>query len=348
MKIRLPYLKTWVDKKSGITYARFRRKGYKQVQLPGALGSDEMLAAYWAARNCGAPVAPKPVGASRLQLGSVASVVGLFLESTRFTGDSESTQGRRRPQLNKFRELYGEMPMARLDGKFITRLIEDAGGGHAARNWLKAIRPLMQFAVAKGFSEADPTIGIKVSVPQSDGHATWGEPEIEQFRAHWAIGTTERLAMELALHTGQRISDLVRMGPQHVRNGILKIKQHKKTKAGRAEVEIPIHPALAALLAAPPKGMTFLRNAWERPFTTNSFSTWFSSAAFAAGLPQGYTAHGLRKGCCKRLADIGCTVTEIASITGHRSLKEIQHYTLAFDRRKAAKNAIAKLLAGGS
>ena len=36
-------------------YARFRRKGYEEVQLPGVLGSNEMMAAYWAARNCGTP-----------------------------------------------------------------------------------------------------------------------------------------------------------------------------------------------------------------------------------------------------------------------------------------------------
>ena len=349
MKIRLPYLKTWVHKKTGLAYARFRRKGYKEVQLPGVLGSDEMMKAYWAARNGEPQIAPPrpplPIGAARLPLGSVASVVGLFLESTTFAGGSTGTQYRRRPQLEKFRTDYGAWPMARMDHAFVARLVDDLGG-HAARNWLKAIRPLLQFAVAKGFCETDPSFGIKVSVPQSDGHATWEEEHIAQFRAHWAVGTTERLAMELALHTGQRVGDLVRMGSPHVRGGVLKIKQQKRTKAGQAEVEIPVHPTLAALLAAPPKGLTFLLNGWGRPFTTNGFSNWFSAAARAAGLSQGYTAHGLRKGCCKRLADIGCTVTEIAAITGHKTLKEVQHYTAAYDRRKAAKSAMAKLVAG--
>jgi integrase len=235
------------------------------------------------------------------------------------------------------------MPIAKLDPKFVTRLIEDLGGGFTARNWLQAVRPLMQFAVAKGFCEFDPTAGIKVSVPQSNGHATWEEEHIARFRAHWAVGTSERLAMELALHTGQRIGDLVRMGSQHVRNGVLKIKQQKKTKAGQADVEIPVHPTLAAIL---PKGMTFLLNGLGRPFTANNFSDWFSKAATAAGLPKGYTAHGLRKGCCKRLADIGCNFTEIAAITGHKTLKEVQHYTAAYDRRKAARSGMARLIAG--
>jgi integrase len=149
----------------------------------------------------------------------------------------------------------------------------------------------------------------------------------------------DRLAMELALNTGQRGSDLVRMGRQHVRNSVLKIKQAKTS----AEVEVPIHPDLAATLAAmPASDLTFLTNGWGRPFTPNGFSNWFSKAATAAGLP-GYTAHGLRKGCCKRLADMGCSVTEIAAISGHASLSEVQRYTKAYDRRRAAGSAMAKL-----
>jgi integrase len=343
MKIKLPYLKTWVHATTGLPYARFRRKGFREVQLPGVLGSDEMVAAYWAARNCTTAIVPQPIGASRLKPGSVAAVVALFLETTTFTSSGSGTQSRRRPQLIKFREKYGEMPVAKLDRIVVAHIVEGLGGGHAASNWIKAIRPLMQFAVAKGFCETDPTAGIKVNVPHSEGHATWEEEHIERYRAHWAVGTNERLAMELALHTGQRVSDLIRMGSQHVRNGVLKIRQQKKTRAGQAEVEVPVHPTLAAML---PKGMTFLLNARGHPFSQGVFSMWFGKAATEAGLPRGYTAHGLRKGCCKRLADIGCTVTEIAAITGHKTLKEVQHYTAAYDRRKAARSGMARLIAG--
>src|SRR5262245_12679913 len=97
MKSQLPYLKTWVHKPTGKVYARFRRKGYPEIQLPGVLGSDEMMRAYWTARN-GAPlvIEPNMIGASRLKPGSVASIVALFLQSASFTGDAEGTQRRRR------------------------------------------------------------------------------------------------------------------------------------------------------------------------------------------------------------------------------------------------------------
>jgi integrase len=54
--------------------------------------------------------------------------------------------------------------------------------------------------------------------------------------------------------------------------------------------------------------------------------------------------HGLRKACARRLAEAGCSVAQIAAITGHMTLKEIQHYTKAYDRKRAARDAMAKLM----
>jgi integrase len=344
MKNRLPYLKTWIHKPSGKVYARFRRNGFEEIQLPGTLYSDEMMAAYWTARNCGATAIEVPsIGASRLKLGTVAFVVALFLQSSSFTSDSEGTQRRRRSLLNGFREQYGERKIAILDRKWIQQAIASIDSAHAARNWLKAIRALTRFAVTQGFIEIEPTDGIKIKVPKSDGHATWTEDEIAQFRAHWAPGTMERLAMELALNTGQRVSDLIRIGRQRARGGAIKIRQQKTG----TEVEIPIHPELATVLeAAPVDNLTFLINGWNKPFTGTGFSEWFRKAAKAAGLPAGYTAHGLRKGCAKRLADQGCSAPEIMAITGHKDIREIQRYCEAYDRRQAAKRAMAKLIKG--
>ena len=57
----------------------------------------------------------------------------------------------------------------------------------------------------------------------------------------------------------------------------------------------------------------------------------------AAGLPKKArksgevvrkcTAHGVRKRCCTKMAERGCTVHEIQGISGHLKLKEIERYT---------------------
>jgi len=345
------YLKTWVDKKTGIPYAKFRRRGYADVMLHvRPIGSAEFMVEFFAALNGKAlPDDPAKIGASRLKPGSVGAVVGLFLESSSFTaGKSEGTQRRRRSVLNGFREEHGDKLVALCHRQFVEQAIDDLGGSHAARNWLKAMRPFFEFCVKQGFIESDPTLGIKIKVPKSDGHRTWEEEHIAQYRAYWIVGTMERLAMELALNIGQRVSDLVRVGRQNRRGGVIKIKQKKTTRHGNMVVEVPVHPELAAVLDVPPatENMTYLVNAWGRPFTDNGFSKWFSDAAQKAGLPEGYTAHGLRKGFCKRLADQGCDAKEIAAMSGHLTLAEVQHYCEAYDRRKAARSGMAKLIAG--
>jgi integrase len=53
--------------------------------------------------------------------------------------------------------------------------------------------------------------------------------------------------------------------------------------------------------------------------------------------------HGLRKVAATRLAEAGCTAHEIASITGHSSLKEIEPYTRAADQKRLAKAAMKKV-----
>ena len=53
--------------------------------------------------------------------------------------------------------------------------------------------------------------------------------------------------------------------------------------------------------------------------------------------------HGLRKGAMSRLAEYGSTSKEIAAMSGHRSLKEIERYTAAADQARLARSAGSRL-----
>ena len=63
-----------------------------------------------------------------------------------------------------------------------------------------------------------------------DGFHTWTEEQISRFEAVHSIGSRERLAFALGLYTGQRRGDVVRMGRQHIRNGLLHVTQEKTGK----------------------------------------------------------------------------------------------------------------------
>jgi integrase len=139
------------------------------------------------------------------------------------------------------------------------------------------------------------------------------------------------------LYTGQRRSDIVQMGRQHIRDGILHLRQQKTG----APLAIPLHPALQAVLnATVSEHLTFLTTRGGSPFTPAGFTNWFREVCNEAGLPKGISAHGLRKAACRRLAEAGCSANVIAAISGHRSLNEVQRYTAAADQLRMARAGI--------
>ncbi|MFT8354679.1 MAG: tyrosine-type recombinase/integrase [Gluconobacter japonicus] len=53
--------------------------------------------------------------------------------------------------------------------------------------------------------------------------------------------------------------------------------------------------------------------------------------------------HGLRKAAARRLAEAGCTPHQIAAITGHATLSEVERYTRAADQEKLAREAMRRM-----
>ena len=79
-----------------------------------------------------------------------------------------------------------------------------------------------------------------------------------------------------------------------------------------------------------------------KPFEPTSLTQFFAKACKDAGLSSDCTLHGLRKAACRRLAEAGCNVLEIASISGHKTLSEVKRYTDKADQARLARNAMAR------
>jgi integrase len=184
--------------------------------------------------------------------------------------------------------------------------------------------------------DSNPTTGVEKYKIDSDGFHVWSEHEVSKYEAEHPVGTRARLAQALLLYTGQRVSDVHRMGWQHVTGSTIRVKQ-KKTGTVLA---IPLHPQLKAMLATLPRtNMTFLVTERGAPFTAQGLGTFVKKHCVVAGLPH-CSAHGLRIRAAVRLADAGCSAKEIAAITGHKSLREIERYTAAADQERLARQAL--------
>jgi integrase len=187
--------------------------------------------------------------------------------------------------------------------------------------------------------EGDPTQGVKLPRVKSDGIHTWSEDNIAAFEATHPIGSKPRLAFALLLYTAQRRGDVVRLGRQHVRDGVLTVRQQKTGAA----LAIPVHRDLAAIMDATASDhLTLLTTKTGKPYAPNDFSEQFREWCNAAGLPKECSAHGLRKAACRRLAEAGCSAPEIAAISGHATLSELQRYTKAVDQALMARNAMTR------
>ncbi|MGB2709877.1 MAG: tyrosine-type recombinase/integrase [Conexibacter sp.] len=165
----------------------------------------------------------------------------------------------------------------------------------------------------------------------------WTAEEIVAFEECHPIGTRARLALALLLFTGQRRSDVVMLGKQHVRNGSLRFTQHKNRKRKPVTLEIPIMPELQRVIDSSSSGdLTFLVTEFGRPFTAAGFGNAFRKRCDEAGL-KNCSAHGLRKAAAAKLAELGATEMEIGAVTGHATSKEISRYTRAA-RQKVLAN----------
>jgi integrase len=234
-----------------------------------------------------------------------------------------------------------------MDSRYIERWLETAPTMGVKRTWLLALKPFMQWAVTPmGLIEVDPTTSIKVKVRESGGHPTWTDEQIAKFRAHHPIGSKARLALELLLGVALRRGDGISLGRQHMKDGWLVYTQEKNRKRKPVKVEVPLPASLVAAIEAcpsPPEALTFLVNEWGRPFSRKRFNTWFRKQVAAAGLPDSCVPHGLRKGGCRIMAESDCSSRQIMSVSGHRTLKEVERYTSAVNNRKLAAQARDKV-----
>jgi len=127
------------------------------------------------------------------------------------------------------------------------------------------------------------------------------------------------LPLLLALWTGQRQGDLLRLSWSAYNGTHIRLRQ---SKTG-ARVIIPIGAPLKVALDSTAKRSTLiLVNSDGTPWTQDGFRASWRKACAKAGI-DGVTFNDLRGTAVTRLALAGCTEAEIATITGH-SLRDVR------------------------
>lgn len=326
-KPRPPYLIRDVSR-HGKTRWYYRPPGRPRVRLPDEYDSPAFKAAYDAAVR-GQPVAPQSGKA-----GTLAWLVAQYREAPAWRSLSPATRRQREGILAKVLASAGDAPISSIDRRAIVEGRDRrADTPAAARHFIETMRGLFQWALDAEYVAADPTQGVKGPRKTGPGFHTWTEDECAIFERCWPIGTRERLAFDVLLWTGLRRGDAVRVGWQHVRDGLLSIETQKTGEP----VYIPLLSPLRASLEAGPLGReTWISGTGRRPLTKESFGNWFRGACNEAGLAH-CSAHGLRKAGATRAAESGATVNQLEAMFGWRGGGMASLYTKRANRKKLAE-----------
>lgn len=333
------YVSAYRDR-HGVLRWRFRRPGMPQSQTRELFGTE----AWWTWYSAADAAKKVAIGEKRTVPGSLSAVAVAYYASADFKRLAPVTQKTYRNIIERFRDTAGGLPVGKITSANVRKWVDNRADRPAAANtFLKVFRALMRFAIERDMLKADPTIGVRPVKNKTDGHHTWTEAEIATFEGKWPLGTRERLAFDLLLYTAQRSGDVRQMGRQHVLDGHVVVRQEKTGQP----LEIPVHSRLAESIRAYASGqLIFIATQHGKPYTARGFGNWFTDAAKAAGLPEGRTAHGIRKAAARRLAEAGCTSHQIAAITGHKTLKEVERYTRAAAQKTLAGSAMDRVRAG--
>jgi len=344
----MKFVQHWVDHLNRHRY-RIRRAGKLLGELPvnGDPSSPEFMAAYHAILRGEKPGQAIADATAQGGSGSVKDALDRYFVATTFTDLSASTQALRKSLLRGFAQPpVAMLPLAQMDEAFIRRWLETSSTTGVKRTRFLAIRPFLKWACEQKLIKVNPTDAFKVEAEEGDGHHTWDDDEIKQYRNAHPLGTMARLALELLLAMAARKGDGVALGPQHRKqvNGSWRLvfTQEKNRKHKPVTVSIIIPDELqAAIDACParPEALTYLTNEYGNPFSKEGFSHWFRKKVAAAGLPDRCVAHGLRKAACRIMAEAGCTPHMIRGKSGHRTLKEVERYTAAVNDVIMAKQA---------
>ena len=308
-----------------------------RIRIKAQFGTAEFDAEYQAAISG----APRPAK-GKANVGSLAWLIERYRESSAWTGLSLATRRQRENILKQVIETAGRQPYSHVtEATIVAGRDRRAATPFQARHFLDTMRGLFAWAKESGFVKFDPAAGVRYPLLKSgEGFPVWTEDDVDAYEKRWPLGTRQRVWLSVLLYTGLRRGDAVRLGRQHVRNGVATIRTEKTG----TEVHIPLLPPLIEAIKAGPTGeLAYICGVSGKPMTKKSFGNAFSDACRAAGVKK--SAHGLRKIGATRAANNGATVAQLNAIFGWSGSKMASLYTQAADRARLAREAISKLVA---
>jgi integrase len=232
-------------------------------------------------------------------------------------------------------ESRGSWPLSIITDEHVLTLRDQFADRPGTANMiLKAIGALYAWAAKKGRRYVKENIAEGIETLEMGEHAAWPEWLVEAALNDPSV----RLPVALLYFLGQRIGDTVKMGPQNMVRGAIRLTQQKTDTT----LTIPVNSRLAKIIEedAPKGAMLFLLNERGKPMKEQALRVRLQK--WAQGHGQKVVPHGLRKSAVNALLAAGCSTAEVGAITG-QSLQMIEHYAKQRDMTVLAESAVIKM-----
>lgn len=303
------------------TFHYYRPTGER---LPGKPGDQEFIAAY----------AKASTATTRHHDGTLNKLIHAWSLSQKWTdppppagdGYAETTRREYRRMLVAIERRFGDLPIDALEDPAVRQdflrwraTVARESGTREADHRLAVLSALLSWA--RDFAGAitvNHLLGCKLLHSADRSEMIWLPDHIDAFMR--AAPLEMQQALIIALHTGQRQGDLLRLTWSNYDGNFITLRQAKSRF--KTKIEIPCTRALKAMLDAMPRtGALILATKTGRPWKARHFKRQWQAATIAAGI-QGLHFHDLRGTAVTMLAEAACTTPQIAAITGH-SLKSV-------------------------
>lgn len=291
-------------------------------RLEGAPGTPEFHASYNAA-----------VETKRLTpAGTMQSILDAFEQSSDFTSLAPKTRSDYKKHIKHIEAEFGDFPLKALEdrrtrGEFLAWRDRIAVSSRRTADYRFAVfARIMSWALNRGLVALNPCERPGRLYRSTRSENVWTDTDEAAFIAKAPAHL--HLALTMALWTGQRQGDLLRLTWSAYDGSHIRLKQRKT--GGRVVIPVgrPLKLALDAakrrlteLPEGKPRSLTILATEGGTAWTESGFRASWRKACAKAGV-VGVTFHDLRGTAVTRLALAECSEAEIATITGH-SLRDV-------------------------
>lgn len=248
---------------------------------------------------------------------NMAALIHLYRRSAAFQNLSAKTREDYERHLTLIHDEYFDLPLAAVEQRgaramFVDWRDERADTPRSADLTFAVLRRLLSYAADRELILRNPILNVAPLSSGSRADIIWTDEQIAKMKAK--ASEPIRRALILALWTGQRQSDLLKLTWKAYDGTHLKLRQKKRG----AFIRVKVSRELKEVLDAAPRGdaVQILTNSRGQPWTQDGFKSSWAREREAAGI-SGVTFHDLRGTFITLAYRNGATIREIAEVSGH-------------------------------